>query len=44
MIGSLIVKYLLYANRTMNFGANIYAVVRNVEKADKILQKKKQMR
>ena len=41
LIGSLIVKYLLYANRTMNFGANIYAVVRNVEKADKIFAEEK---
>ena len=41
LIGSLIVKYLLYANRTMNFGANIYAVVRNVEKADKIFTEEK---
>lgn len=41
LIGSLIVKYLLYANRTMNFGAKIYAVVRNVEKADKIFAEEK---
>lgn len=41
LIGSLIVKYLLYANRTMNFGANIYAVVRNVEKAGKIFAEEK---
>ena len=41
LIGSLIVKYLLYANRTMNFGANIYAVVRNVEKADEIFAEEK---
>ena len=41
LIGSLIVKYLLYANRTMNFGAKIYAVVRNVEKADKIFEEEK---
>ena len=41
LIGSLIVKYLLYANRTMNFGAKIYAVVRNVEKADKIIAEEK---
>ena len=41
LIGSLIVKYLLYANRTMNFGANINAVVRNVEKADKIFAEEK---
>lgn len=41
LIGSLIVKYLLYANRTMNFGAKIYAVVRNVEKADKIFVEEK---
>lgn len=41
LIGSLIVKYLLYANRTMNFSANIYAVVRNVEKADKIFAEEK---
>lgn len=44
LIGSLIVKYLLYANRTMNFGAKIYAVVRNVERQIRFLQKKKQMR
>jgi UDP-glucuronate decarboxylase len=41
LIGSLIVKYLLYVNRTMNFGAKIYAVVRNVEKADKIFAEEK---
>lgn len=41
LIGSLIVKYLLYANRTMYFGAKIYAVVRNVEKADKIFAEEK---
>lgn len=41
LIGSLIVEYLLYANRTMNFGAKIYAVVRNVEKADKIFAEEK---
>lgn len=41
LIGSLIVKYLLYANRTINFGAKIYAVVRNVEKADKIFAEEK---
>lgn len=40
LIGSLIVKYLLYANRTMNFGAKIYAVVRNVERQIRFCRRK----
>lgn len=41
LIGSLLVKFLLYANRTMNLNATILAVVRNTEKADKIFAEDK---
>ena len=36
LIGSLLVRFLLYANDTIGLNAKVYAVVRNPEKADKI--------
>ena len=36
LIGSLLIKFLLFANQKKNLNAKIYALVRNVEKADKI--------
>ena len=36
LIGSLLVRFLLYANETIGLNAKVYAVVRNPEKADKI--------
>ncbi len=36
LIGQAIVKTLVYANRNMGFGINIIALVRNLEKADKL--------
>lgn len=38
LIGSLLIKFLLYANETKNLNVKIYAVVRSVEKADKIFE------
>lgn len=36
LIGSLLVRFLLYANDAIGLNAKVYAVVRNQEKADKI--------
>lgn len=36
LIGSLLVKFLLYANEQRNLNVNIYAMIRNQEKANKI--------
>lgn len=36
LIGSLLVRFLLYANDTIGLNVKVYAVVRNPEKADKI--------
>lgn len=36
LIGSLLIKFLLFANQEINLNAKIYAVVRSVEKADRI--------
>lgn len=41
LIGSLLVKYLLYANRALGLNATVYAVVRNTEKADRIFAEEK---
>ena len=38
LIGSLITKFLLYANRTMDLNTKILAVVRNTKKAEKIFE------
>lgn len=38
LIGSLLIKFLLFANETKNLNVKIYAVVRSVEKADKIFE------
>lgn len=40
-MGSLLVKFLLYANQTISLNAKIYAVVRNTEKADRIFAEEK---
>lgn len=41
LVGSLLVKFLLYANENCDLNANILAVVRNPEKADKIYDQEK---
>lgn len=41
LIGSLLVKYLLYANETIDLNAKVYAVVRNTQKADQIFAEEK---
>ena len=41
LVGSLLVKFLLYANQTISLNAKIYAVVRNTEKADRIFAEEK---
>ena len=41
LVGSLLVKCLLYANQTIDLNAKIYAVVRNTEKADRIFAEEK---
>lgn len=38
LIGSLLTKFLLYANRTMDLNTKILAVVRNTKKAEKIFE------
>lgn len=38
LIGSLLIKFLLFASQEKNLNAKIYALVRNVEKADKIFE------
>ena len=41
LVGSLLVRFLLYANKNCDLNAKIVAVVRNVEKADKIYGEEK---
>jgi thioester reductase-like protein len=41
LIGSLLVRCLLYANETINLNAKVYAVVRNTDKADRIFEDEK---
>ena len=41
LIGSLLTKFLLYANQAIGLNATVRAVVRNVEKADKIFAESK---
>lgn len=41
LVGSLLVKFLLYANQNCDLNANILAVVRDAEKADKIYAQEK---
>lgn len=41
LVGSLLVKCLLYANQTIDLNAKIYAVVRNTDKADRIFAEEK---
>lgn len=41
LIGSLLVKFLLFANRECGLGAKVFAVVRNTEKADRIFAEDK---
>ncbi|MEE6684102.1 NAD(P)-dependent oxidoreductase [Limosilactobacillus fermentum] len=38
LVGSILIKFLLYANEKLNLNASVYALVRNIEKADKIYQ------
>ena len=38
LVGSLLVRCLLYANETINLNAKVYAVVRNTDKADRIFE------
>ena len=44
LVGSLLVRCLLYANETINLNAKVYAVVRNTDKADRIFEDEKRMR
>ena len=41
LVGSLLVRCLLYANETINLNAKVYAVVRNTDKADRIFEDEK---
>ena len=41
LVGSLLVKTLLYANETRNYGIKVVALIRNKDKADKIFKEYK---
>ena len=41
LVGSLLVKTLLYANETRNHGIKVVALIRNKDKADKIFKEYK---